>query len=490
MHILTVSSEAYPYSKTGGLADMVGDLSRHLAKLGHDVRVVLPYYRCTREKNLDTEIHAEDFKVICGDKTVTCRILKFIEESSSVRFYFVDQKGYFDRPELYNENNVDYPDNAERFIFFCNATVQMTKYFDFDVDIIHCHDWQTGLIPALIKTGFSKPSTLKEAKTVFTIHNIGYQGNYAMSNFHLTGLPPDLASTSGLEFYQNMSLIKSGIIFSDFLTTVSPRYASEIQTPELGFGLNSLIKEKRNKLAGILNGIDDSHWNPMTDPFLCCHYGPEDLEEKTNCKKNLQNKMNFPPDPDIPLIGGISRIAHQKGYDMVASVLPGILSNDLQMVILGTGDPQIENQLENISRRCHNFKFIKAFDESLSHQIIAGCDIFMVPSRYEPCGLTQMFALKYGTFPVVHATGGLDDTVKNFDPVTGTGNGVKFTPFSDIEFTSALVKALTLFERDKALWKRVLKNGMLENHSWEHRVIQYHNLYRDMTRNSLPCQNR
>lgn len=487
MHILKIASEAYPYSKTGGLADMVGDLSRHLSKLGHDVRVVLPYYKCTKEKKLDIEVLADDFKVVCGGKTVICRILKHLETSSSVRFYFIEQDKYFDRSELYNENNVDYPDNAERFIFFCNASVQMAKYFDFNVEVIHCHDWQSGLVPALIKSGAYKPSQLADAKTVFTIHNLGYQGNYPMSNFHMTGLPPEFASTEGLEFYSNMSLIKSGIIYSDVLTTVSPRYAAEIQTPQYGFGLDGLLKEKRNKLIGILNGIDENLWNPLSDPFLCCHYSEEAIEDKTNCKKSLQNKMNFIADPEVPLIGAISRIAHQKGHDMLARVLPGILSNDIQMIILGTGDPAIESSFEAISRHYNNFKFINAFDEPLSHQIIAGSDIFIVPSRYEPCGLTQMFALQYGTFPVVHATGGLDDTVKNFDPVTGTGNGVKFMPFSDIEFTSALVKAMTLFDRDKKLWKKILQNGMRENHSWDHRVLQYHNLYRSITREAVPA---
>lgn len=482
MHILTIASEAHPYSKTGGLGDMVGDLSRHLSKIGHDVRVVLPYYRCTKEKNLDIEIQTDDLRVNSGEKTVQCRILKYLEPSSSVRFFFVENDAYFDRPELYNENNVDYPDNAERFIFFCNAAMQLAKSFDFDVDIIHSHDWQAGLVPALFKAGVHLPKQLSKAKTVFTIHNLGYQGNYPMSYFKMTGLPPSYASTQGIEFYSNISLIKSGIVFSDMLTTVSQKYALEIQSPEFGFGFDGLIREKRNKLIGILNGIDENLWNPLSDPFISCHFGADSIETKAICKSNLQRKINFPQDPKTPLVGGISRIAYQKGHDMIARVLPGILSSDIHMVVLGTGDPEIERQFHEISRHYNNFKFINAFDEPLSHQIIAASDIFIVPSRYEPCGLTQMFALKYGTMPVVHATGGLDDTIKNIDPITEKGNGFKFSPFSEIEFTSALFRAIALFDKDKNLWKKIIVNGMDENHSWEYRVMHYHNLYRSLAR--------
>jgi len=485
MHVLIISSEMYPYAKTGGLADMVGSFSKSLSQLGHDVRVILPFYKQIYNMNLEIDIFAENFSISLGDEMISCNIYEYLDIDSGVTLYLIEQLNYFNRIGFYNENNKDYADNAERFIFFSKAAIKLCKFFNFNIDIVHCHDWQTGLIPAFLKANVKHPKDnippqLKHSKSIFTIHNLGYQGNFPKYFYKLTGLPENFFSINGLEFYGKMSFLKSGIFYSDMITTVSSTYAQDIQTPESGFGLDGLLKTRRDKLIGILNGIDENIWNPEIDTFLLPHYNSSNFENKIKFKAQLQENFGLTINPDIPLIGGISRLVHQKGYDMVANVLPNLLSHNIQFVLLGTGEINIENQFEDFSNKFQNFKFYKGYNEPLAHLIIAGSDIFIIPSRYEPCGLTQMYSLKYGTIPVAHSTGGLEDTIKNFNENTGEGNGLKFKDFSSGNFVLAVLKAANIYKSNKNLWKKFIENGMKENHNWSHRVIQYHNLYRNL----------
>lgn len=485
MHVLIVSSEIYPYAKTGGLADMVGSLAKSLSNLGHDVRVILPFYKNIYNLNLDVEVFVDSFTIKLGDEKLTCKIYEYLDINSGITLYLIEHLNYFNRNGFYNENNKDYPDNAERFIFFSKAAIKLCKFFQFNIDIIHCHDWQTGLIPAFLKSDVKNPKDniplqLKHTKSVFTIHNLGYQGNFPEYYYKMTGLPKAFFSIDGLEFYGGISFLKAGIYYSDIITTVSSTYAKEIQTHKSGFGLDGLLKARRDKLIGIPNGIDENIWNPEIDTFLLSHYNSLNLENKKKCKTELQENFGLNINQDIPLIGGISRLVHQKGYDMVASVLPGLLSHNIQFVLLGTGDVDIENNFADLAKHYQNFKFYNGYNEHLAHLIIAGSDIFIIPSRYEPCGLTQMYSLKYGTIPIAHATGGLEDTIKDFNEINEEGNGLKFKSFSSSNFISSVIRATNIYKSNKNLWNKFMLNGMKENHNWSHRVLQYHNLYRNL----------
>lgn len=472
----------FPYAKTGGLADMVASLSRHLSHLGHDVKVILPYYRSIKEMKLLPEIFIDNLVVKTGKESTNCKIYEHLEVDSGVSVYFVEKNEYFNRSGFYNDSNIDYKDNAERFIFFAHAAVQLSRYFKSNIDILHCHDWQSALPIALLKADINIPEQLNKTHSVFTIHNLGYQGNFDSYNFSKTGLPTEYFSTEGLEFYGQLSLIKAGIIYSDIITTVSPNYAKEIQTEDYGFGMEGILKKRKNHLIGILNGIDESIWNPAKDPCLICHFDHTTIEKKKICKVNLQEKMSLNRNTATPLIGGISRLIHQKGYDMVVSALPGLLSHDIQFVLLGTGEPALEEKFNQISKQYSNFKFYNGYNETLAHQIIAGSDIFIIPSRYEPCGLTQMYSLKYGTIPIVNATGGLEDSVRDIKNNLSTGTGIKFSPFSTANFIFNIIKTIELYKNEKNLWYKIMYNGMKENHSWQHRILQYHDLYRNLTR--------
>ncbi|KQC13128.1 MAG: hypothetical protein APR63_01160 [Desulfuromonas sp. SDB] len=481
MHILIPTAEIYPYAKVGGMGDMVAALSRHLSKLGHDVRIVLPYYRNIKNLNLDHQIFLNNFKVNLPFKTINCRVLEYLETDSGVILYFIDYPEYFDREGIYNDRQKDYPDNPERFIFFSYAALLLTKHFDFHVDVLHGHDWPTGLIMPLLKCGIKWSAQIEEVKTVFTIHNLAYQGNYPLSYFKSIGLPESfLHHQDGLEFFGQISFLKAGIAYADHITTVSITYAREIQTDAGGCGLQGLLQKRKESITGILNGIDESIWNPLTDSYLTNHYDISTIEQKKLCKQDLQQKMGLHPDLNIPLIGGISRLVFQKGFDIVASALVDLLAENIQFALLGTGDDQIESQLTEISKHYSNFKFYNGYSEHLAHLIIAGCDIFIVPSRYEPCGLTQLYSLKYGTIPVVHATGGLEDSVNNIKD--STGNGIKFSPLTPYNLKIAILKAVELYQDDRDRWKKIMINGMKENHNWDYQILQYHNLYRSLTR--------
>jgi starch synthase len=385
----------------------------------------------------------------------------------------------YDRPNIYGNSLGDYYDNFERFAFFARAALLTAEMLAIKPDLIHCHDWQTGLVPALLKGPLRDSMTLDATPTVFTIHNVGYQGLFPADKLLLTGLSrEEFYRSEGLEYYGNISLLKAGIVYSDAVTTVSPAYAREIQTPEYGMGMEGILQYRRASLHGILNGVDYQLWDPARDPHISVHYSPCKVAGKQACKESLIKEINL--DHFLtkrPLLGMISRLDAQKGLDLLVKILDDILALDVGLVVLGSGDERIQGAIQEAAQRHPGRVGLTiGFDEPLAHRIMAGADAFLIPSRYEPCGLTQMYALKYGTVPIVRATGGLDDTIVPFDHKTGEGNGFKFSAYEPNAFLEAIRIAVHLFQDPKA-WQRLMANGMKADFSWERSAQRYRALY-------------
>jgi starch synthase len=473
MKILFVAPEGLPFSKTGGLADVIEALPKSLAALGHEMTVLLPRYRDTRA----VPIPVPTLTIPMGEG------LRFprIEEGGTlhgVQYYFVDDPEYFDREQLYGVAGKDYPDNAERFAEFSGAAIEFCKHV-WMPDVIHCHDWQTGLVPVLLRTRYAKDEALKELRVVFTIHNMGYHGAFPRDTMKKIGLPEGLFSIDGLEFYGRVNFLKGGLIFSDYLTTVSPKYAEEIQTVEYGHGLDGVVRDRADRLAGILNGVDYSLWSPERDKVIAARYSPKDLSGKLACKKNLLEVFGLPPETiEKPVIGIVSRFAGQKGFDLIEQIAPYLMAEDLAVVALGAGEPRYEKLFRELSKAFSTKFSVKvAYDNILAHKIEAGADMFLMPSRYEPCGLNQIYSMKYGTVPVVRATGGLDDTIEAFDPETGSGTGFKFQAYDSTALLGAIRQALSVFRNNPAAWRVVQLNGMAKDFSWKVSAAEYAKLY-------------
>jgi len=372
----------------------------------------------------------------------------------------------------------DYPDNAERFALFCRAVVESCRALPFRPDVLHAHDWQTALLPVYLKTTLRDDPVLQETASVFTIHNLGYQGLFDPEILPRLGLPWELFTPAGLEFYGKVNLLKGGLIYADLLTTVSRRYSQEIQEPEHGFGLDGVLRARRDDLYGILNGIDPEEWNPETDAFIAARYSAADPSGKARCKQDLQERFALPVRPEVPLLGVISRLAPQKGLDLLRDILDELMRLDLQLVLLGSGEKALEAAFREAAAQHPSRLGVKiGFDIPLSHQIEAGADLFLMPSRYEPCGLNQMYSLAYGTIPVVRATGGLDDTIVQFDPETGEGNGFKFADPTPAAFLQAIRSALALFQQ-KPHWARLVGNAMSADFTWDRSAREYVRVYR------------
>ncbi len=479
MHILFVVSEIAPFSKTGGLADVAGKLPMELARSGLEVKVVTPFYRSVRDGGFDPDKPDESITIRLGGETIRISILKkTISRGLSV--YFIRYDPFYDRNRLYGTPKGDYPDNAERFILLNKAALSLCGRIGFNPDIIHCHDWQTGLIPAALKAPMGDRSPFRGTRSVFTIHNLAYQGSFPPDTMALSGLPQEFYSIQGLEFYGRMNFLKSGIIFADKVTTVSSRYAEEILTPEFGFGMDGVLRSREDGITGIRNGIDYSEWNPKTDPYIASRYDVEDPSGKTDCKKEAAEIFGLPDLRDTPLFGMITRLAVQKGLDLVVEAVDGILAAGISLIVLGQGDERYERRLQDIARKNPGRISVKiAFDPVLSHKIEAGSDFFLMPSRYEPCGLNQMFSLKYGTIPIVRATGGLDDTIQPFDRTTGEGTGFKFAEYSTSTLLKTIAEAVSVY-RDKKNWERLVRNAMRADFSWRATAPAYVRLYKDL----------
>jgi starch synthase len=480
--VLFASSEIAPFAKTGGLADVCEALPKALVTLGVQPTLVLPLYRSVKEGSWDLEVVMEDLPVKVGDAQITADIHqgRLTEE---IPVFFVQHDEFFDRSFLYGTSKGDYVDNAQRFCFFSRAVLALSEALEKRWDVIHCHDWQTALIPVYLSTTFSDHPLFARVKTILTIHNLGYQGIFPAETFPLLGIPSRFFSIEGMEFWGKVNLLKGGIIFADQLTTVSPTYAKEIQTPEFGYGLEGVLKDQAAKLIGILNGVDYAQWNPEDDPHLPAHYTPDKPEGKITCKKDLLKRCGLSPDLiDKPLLGMISRLAGQKGVDILSQVLERMMVEGAGLVILGAGEEKYERLLTRMARKYpKQMSITVAFDEALAHQIEAGCDIYLVPSLYEPCGLNQMYSLKYGTLPLVRKTGGLADTVVEVDIKKKKGTGFTFVDYDPDALWKAIEKALKCFA-DKELWGELIQQAMTQDFSWSRSAGEYFRLYRRLSR--------
>jgi starch synthase len=479
--ILFVSSEGLPYSKTGGLADVVEALPRELQALGHEVAVLLPRYH----GNKITSTLVSSVSTQLGDK------MRFpaIGEGApvkGVRYFFVDDPSYFDRAHLYGDKNGDYPDNAERFAEFSRVAIECMKRVWLP-DVIHCHDWQSALVPLLLRTQHASDPVVRSLPVVLTIHNLGYQGLFPQAAMRSIGLPDNLFTMDALEFYGKVNYLKGGLIFADYLTTVSRRYAKEIQTPEYGWGLEGVIRNRADRLVGILNGVDYGVWSPEVDTLIAQKYSAQDLEGKKACKKDLLASFRLPEENlDVPLIGIVSRFADQKGFDLIAQIAGDLMKENVAIVALGTGQPEYEKLFKGLADKYSARVGVKiGYDNTLAHKIEAGADMFLMPSRYEPCGLNQIYSLRYGTVPVVRATGGLDDTIQNFGPKTHQGTGFKFDEY-DGEALLGCIRAALKAYRDPKVWHTIQANGMAKDFSWKVSAAAYVTLYEAAKRARIP----
>lgn len=477
LRVLFVVSEAVPYAKTGGLADVAGTLPYALKELGADVKVLLPYYGQIKQKNIAVSCAAENLPAAVGPLSLEFNVLTPTE--GDVPFYFVERDEFYERSQLYGTPRGDYFDNLERFAFLSGAVLPFCRALAFKPDIIHCHDWQAALVPVYLKHLWAGETLLADAKSLLTIHNLAYQGLFPKEQFPATGLDWSLFSINGLEYYGKINLLKGGIVFADAVSTVSRGYSKEIQTPEYGYGLDGVLRTRAEALFGIVNGVDYEDWNPATDRLIAANYDPADLRGKAKNKEALMEAFGLAKKlAKQPLLSIISRLADQKGFDLVAQVLPELMARNIPLVILGTGDEKYQRWLQEVAPKYAGKLGVRiAFDNRLAHLIEAGADMFLMPSRYEPCGLNQMYSMKYGTVPVVRATGGLMDTVTPVDAAKGTGTGFVFKEYSAEAFIKALNKAIAAYQ-DKKLWKQIMLNGMAEDFSWQASAKAYLTLYK------------
>lgn len=483
MKILLASSEVEPFAKTGGLADVCGTLPRELERLGHEVVVFLPAFRSVRQAPVPITATSVQLAVPVGSKLVTGRLLESRLPESQVVVYLVENEPYFDRQQLYGENGSDYPDNCERFVFFCRAVLEAIRLLDLEIDLIHANDWQTALLPVYLKCELDATFPYENIPSLLTIHNLAYQGRFWHWDMLLTGLDWKYFNWRQMEFYGQLNLLKSGIAFADAINTVSPTYALEIQTSEQGYGLEGALQHRAGVLSGILNGIDTRVWNPRTDPHLSMNYGVENWREgKAKNKATLQQQMGLKVDPKIPLIGIVGRMASQKGWSLIMPVMQHWLATiDAQWVVLGTGQPEYESAVAALrNKHADKLGINLSFSEPLAHLIEAGADLFLMPSQYEPCGLNQMYSMAYGTVPVVRRTGGLADTVVDTNDATlerGTANGFSFNAFLPQALEQALARAVWTFQSKPDVWQRLVERGMTSDWSWGQSARQYAELY-------------
>jgi len=479
MRILVVSSEVYPFAKTGGLADVAGSLPLELARLGHDVRVAMPKYAVVDEARFNLVPILDEIIVRLGDTSYLTQIKRSFFPDSNVPVYFVQNHSLFGRPGLYQENGEDYRDNDIRFGVFCKAVLWLMKALDWQPDVIQCNDWQTALIPIFLRNDpevAAADPIFPKLKVLYTIHNLAYQGLFERDTLMRLGLAPSLFTPEKLEFYGKVNLMKGGILYADAISTVSRRYAEEIQTPEYGCGLDGLLRERRDRLFGIMNGIDYNVWNPQTDPHLPVHYGPNSLGGKTRCKKALQAELGLEVNGDTPLVAMVTRLDPQKGLDLVAEALDAIMAEKLQFVLLGMGHPHFHELFESAAKRWPGRMSVNLrLDIPLSHRIEAGADIFLMPSRFEPCGLNQLYSMRYGTIPVVRRTGGLADSVVDATDeniANGKATGFVFEEYRAAAMMDALRRALSAFKK-KPLWRQLQRTAMAQDFSWSASAKKY-----------------
>lgn len=484
MNIVWTTSEAAPYAKTGGLADVSYSLPYALAENGHNVSVFMPYYpQVMAEKCDDTECVYELLGVPFGEGNEEWAQIRRHKISDNLSFYFIAFDRFYDRPKLYDWQGVEYSDNAERFIFLSRAIMQAVLALDIKVDVLHSNDWHTALCNVYVKSDlYNKYKNFSETKSILTIHNIGYQGVFDKANLPLTGLSWDYFNVNCFEFYDRINFLKAGVMTSDMVTTVSPTYAEEILSTEYGFDLEQPLQHRaaEGKLRGILNGIDVLEWNPEVDKLIPYNFSHNDLAGKVLCKAELQKKLGLEVRPDVPVYGVVSRLAHQKGLDVFLECIEEMLEeDDVQFAIIGSGDPAQEAALAKYAKAypskfgCHI-----GYSNKLAHMVEAGADFFVMPSRYEPCGLNQMYSMRYGTVPIVRATGGLEDSVINYSGSrVNNATGFKLYDLYPASLRHTMRWAASVYRDDKSAFEEIVINGMKMDFSWESTAVEYEELY-------------
>ena len=473
LRIAFVTSEMVPFAKTGGLADVSGALPRALARLGHDVTVVLPRYAAMPFPPGDF-VGAVHVPVDGAHRSAGYYVAQLEERLQVV---FVEHAPFYERPYLYGKNSHDYSDNHLRFAFLSRAALEYYRSRGRSPDVFHANDWQTGLVPVYLKAFYWDDPALSHTPTVFTIHNLAYQGNFPPETVAVLGLPGHLINDEALGLHDRVSYMKGGILFSEAVTTVSPQYAQEIQGPELGYALDGALRSRAGDLVGILNGIDYDEWDPQSDAYIAGRYSAQDLSGKEQCKADLLREFSLPAEPDLPLVGIVSRLVAQKGLDLVVTAWWDLLHRPLRLVVLGTGELEVHEGLRALAARAPDRVAVRFdYDTGLAHKIAAGADIYLMPSRYEPCGLSQLYALRYGTVPVVRSTGGLVDSVEPFDPSAGTGTGFRFAQADGTGLIWALDQALAVHS-DRRQWERLMRNGMSRDFSWRRSARRYVQAY-------------
>lgn len=473
--ILFAASEAMPYAKTGGLADVTGSLPRCFDRHKYDVRVILPKYACMDKAFLPQLQFVCRFYVNLNWRRQYVGI--FTAEYKGVRYYFVDNEFYFAGDQLYHNIYED----VEKFAYFSKAVLACLPYIDFEPDVIHCHDWQTGLIPVYLRTAFGDDSFYARIRTVFSIHNLKFQGRWKLKEvMDITGLPAQIFNSRELEFYGEANYLKGGVVYADAVGTVSPSYAYEICTPEGGEGLEGLLAGKPSRIFGILNGIDYEEYNPVSDPYIEANYGVEDvIAEKRKNKEALQREMGLAALPDTFLIGMVSRLTDQKGFDLIVYVLEELLAEKkVQLVILGEGEEHYESALRQAqTRHPEKLGLFIGYSDELAHRIYASADAFLMPSLFEPCGLCQMISMRYGTVPIVRETGGLKDTVQSYNEYENTGTGFSFRNYNAHEMLFIIRYAHNIFMDHKENWNGIVRRAMRQDFSWDASAKQYETLY-------------
>jgi starch synthase len=486
LKVLYISTEVSPFAKTGGLADVSESLPKELKESAHDIRIFMPKYGSINERKyvLREVIRLKDIQVPVGNKIVIANVKSSFLPNSKVQIYFIGNKEYFNRTGYYVDpkTNKDWKDNAERFVFLSRAALEILKKLHWQPDIIHCNDWQTALIPYLLKTIYQKDKFFKDIKTLLSLHNLSFQGIFEKNEFALLNSSQgDTKPDKSIEFFDKINFLKAGILNADLLHTVSKSYSKEVQkSDEYGFGLQNILKKRSKDLFGIINGVDYSIWNPETDKLISNTYSKKDLNGKMENKRLLVESQGLPFKENIPVLGTISRLTDQKGFDIITKSIDKIMKLNLLYIVLGTGDIKYHELLQKFAKKYPDKLAVNIkFDNELAHQIEAGADMFLMPSKFEPCGLNQLYSLKYGTIPIVRATGGLADTVKNFSQETGRGYGFVFEEYSSAALISIIKKAVAVYQNDK-LWKKLIERAMKLDFSWQVVTEKYLDLYNSL----------
>ena len=489
MRILIVCPEANPFARSGALAEVIYGLSKALAQDGHRVTVVLPFYRQVKESGNKFTAVGKTLSIPLSFKTLSAEIYS-TQITPELNFYFIGQDSLYDRDGLYSTPFGDYQDNAERFIFFSRAVPELLNALELEFDVCNCHEWQTGLVPVYFRTLYKNSPFCKNLPIVFTVHNVGYQGIFWHYDMALTGLGWEYFTPKLLEFYGKMNLEKGGLISADILTTVSRQYRKEILTPEFGFGLEGVFQDRAEDLFGILNGVDYENWDPRHDKFIASSYDAKNLTGKRFCKSDIIKHFGLTMSLEQPLVGMTTRLNERKGLDLVQTIIPRLVEANIGFVLQGTGEERYQYAFSELKTQFPDLVGVEiGYSPKLAHKIIAGADIFLMPSRYEPCGLDQLYSLRYGTIPVVRAVGGLEETIVEYDPVTGLGTGFKFKKFDPDDFWAAIKRALSLYDNPSAL-ERVRQQAMQQNFAWPQAAAQYIEIYEKARQKRFPVETR